>query len=139
MWYSDETPLTKAISSGNLDIVRILIESGADVYRANCHTLESALGHAVRKNNMAMVVMLILEYGIDAFRQPHHWDKLPITEVLVSTPAEIAVHLNHTNMTKFFQKDMYGDAISGLRAECIDTVPLALLYLIAAFVAEKVK
>ncbi|KAJ7066068.1 ankyrin repeat-containing domain protein [Mycena amicta] len=60
-WWS--YPLCDAVLAGNADMVRLLLDNGADLERRGDYG--TALGHAVRRRNLS-VMRLLLEAGADA-------------------------------------------------------------------------
>lgn len=59
-----ETPIIAAAENGHLDVVKLLVESGADLETRNTHTSETALFKAV-KNRHRKVIEYLLEKGAD--------------------------------------------------------------------------
>ncbi|KAM0452465.1 hypothetical protein ACHAPV_009499 [Trichoderma viride] len=63
-----QTPLTLACSSGDLELVKLLLENGADVFQQDCaawHVIAQRTSWLFRMEDMLPMLKLVYEYDID--------------------------------------------------------------------------
>ena len=102
LWQLEDTPLVYAVRSGKMEVVKLLVEAGADVNAGQWPPLPTAVG----KENMAMVEYLI-DHGADVDFNDDGWTLLmesfssgkEMVKLLIDRGADIHVQCKWTGGT----------------------------------------
>jgi len=81
-----ETPLTQAAKMGSIDIMRCLLEHGADVDQVNCEG-QTPLGIATTTGNLE-AVRLLIEFGCDVNKGRRYL----IIDMLLGNPLRMVLY-----------------------------------------------
>ena len=106
-----ETPLTKAVESGNLVMVELLIQNGADIETIDIEPNGTVLFDAVISKNIDMI-KLLLKYGAD-INQEAAWGGSPYDYVKEDNLTEI-IELFEFSENKVQIKSNYQDSLTTL-------------------------
>ena len=107
-----ETPLHKAASdNGNKEIVKLLLEKGADVNAKNMYG-ETPLHKAASDNGNKEIVTLLLEKGANVYAK----------DTYNQTPLDIAKDKGHTKIVAFLEEIMKKQSPDG-KVESLDVQP----------------
>ena len=125
----EETPLGVAVTMGHKNVVRALLDAGADPNRADnigSTPLHDAIEHG-RQDRIGVVNML-LDWGADINKKGGHWDKTPLhiaagmyhgdpemVELLINRGAEVNVASGFHGWTPYDSADERDDRHWGER------------------------
>lgn len=94
-WWSP-TPLIAACRQGDQDIVRLLIENGADINKPDAWTHETPLGAAMStgKDNRYELALYLIEQGADVTMPPVHFES---SNVVYDSPVVDALAISEND------------------------------------------
>ena len=97
-----QTPLIAAIVSGNIEIIKLLIDSGADISRIDSRFFKTPLMHAAERNSCEAVKLLVNKGADVNFRQKRrswvtallwavYWGHYECAKMLIEAGADVNV------------------------------------------------